>query len=152
MLLATWNLRHEWAHSPQGLAQTDRIATVAAEVWILTEASPGSVPQTHNAAPSARMPGVDSGACFAVVSAVNLEPIMLPEVPTAAAAVAQTGSGKWLIVGICMPWRKDAPTLPPDAAPGKKSGPEQWLHVLDQLDRAVERLTKEKPGLPLAIR
>ena len=77
--------------------------------------------------------------------------IDVSEVPTAAAAVAHTGSGDWLVVGVCMPWRVNAPALPSNAAPGKKTGPERWLHVLEQLDKAVERLTKEKSGLPLAI-
>jgi hypothetical protein len=138
--------------SPQGMAQAGHIATVGADIWVLTEASPCSVPSTHKAmAPSVWMPGVKSGACFAVVSAEDLDVIDVPEVPTAAAAVVHMGSEDWLVVGVCMPWRINAPTLSPHAAPGKKTGPEQWLHVLEQLDEAVGRLRDNRQGMPLVI-
>jgi len=125
---------------------------VGPDVWVLTEAVVGSVPPVHaGVALSAAMPGVDSGACFAIVSAAALHVIALPEVPTAAAALVHTSAGDQLVVGVCMPWRNNAPALPPSAAPGQDTGPEQWHHVLGQLDKAMGRLRASWPYRPLVI-
>ncbi len=147
--VATWNLEQATAESERGVAQAKQIAAVGAEVWILTEACSGSAPTSHKTALSAAMPGVKSGAHFAIIAAANLEPLDLPELPTGAAAVVHASTGDWLVIGICMPWRKNAPALPPDAAPGANTGPEEWHHVLGKLDEAINRLSSM--NLPIVV-
>lgn len=144
--VGTWNL--EWAEQERVRSrQADVIAEAAANVWILTEARPSVLPHGWSNATSADIPSAarnsrsagDAG-CFAVVGAPELAPVPVPELPTAACALVPMAGQMWLVLGICMPWRRDAPPLPEDAATGAETGPEQWRTVLARLDAVLERL------------
>jgi hypothetical protein len=149
--VATWNLEQRSGQGRKGLAQAKLIHDTPADVWCLTEAGLASLPLAFKTAHSAPMLGVKGAVYFAIVAAADLEPIDLSEVPTAAAAVVHTSVDDWLVVAICMPWRFDAPALPVDAAPGVNTGPDQWEHVLEQLNTAVVRLRLSWPESPLVI-
>ncbi len=144
--VATWNL--EWARRgrvrPQ---QAEVIAKVAVDVWVLTEARPGVLPEGWKSVTSAAIPPAAGSArsagdagCFAVVGAPGLSPVAVPELPTAACALVPVAGQTWLVLGVCMPWRRNAPPLPDGAAPGVQDGPTQWRTVLTRLDAALERL------------
>lgn len=91
------------------------------------------------------------GAHYAVVAAENLTVVDLSEVPTGAAALVEVRWKAMLVVSICMPWRFGAPALPPDAAPGATTGPQEWAAVLAGLDRGLRRLSRELPDVPLLL-
>ena len=76
-------------------------------------------------------------AHFALIAAPDLQPVELTDVPTGIAALIRIHDEQWLAVAVCMPWRIGAPALPPNAAPGARTGPEQWHAVMDRLDAAV---------------
>ena len=131
--------------------QQQRISGMNADVLVLTEARIGAIPHGYKRATSAFIPTDGSDALFAVVAAAELESVPVPELPTAAAALVTHNAQTWLVVGICMPWRRDAPPLPPDAAPPGVSGPDAWRHVLDQLDACLHGLRKSHPQLPVLL-
>jgi hypothetical protein len=144
--VATWNL--DWGRrSRLRRDQAGVIAAAASDVWVLTEAGCDALPDGWASVASAEIPlaagasGLvgDSGY-FAVVSAPELEEVAVPELPTAACARVQLAGQTWLVLGVCMPWRRNRPTLPEGAAPGADDGPAQWRTVLDRLDTALERL------------
>ena len=151
--VATWNL--DWAkHVRARPQQADVIARAAADVWVLTEARPSVLSGGWASAASAEIPPAagrgrparDAG-CFAVVGAPALEEVAVPGLPTAACALVPIAGETWLVVGVCMPWRRDAPPLPEGAAPGAEDGPAQWRKVLTRLDAALEQLTPAvEPG------
>lgn len=142
MRAGTWNL--EWA--ARGPAERERQADVLAalrpDVWVLTEARADVLPQGWASASSEPIPlDRKDGGCFAVVGAPHLEPVDVPNLPTGAGGVVTTHGERWLVLGVCMPWRNNAPPLPPGAAPGAVDGPNQWLSVLASLDLALQRLS-----------
>lgn len=149
MRLATWNLDSSRASARTAERQRHHVERVGADVWVLTEASASSTPAGHAAVPSAVVPGGTQH--FAVLTAQAVRPLAVAEVPTAAAGVATVGGQDWLVVGVCMPWRRDAPPLPTGAAPAAATGPEQWRAVLGHLDAALTRLGSENPGLPVVL-
>jgi hypothetical protein len=144
--IGTWNL--EWAGQarvrPQ---QAEVIAQAAAHVWVLTEARPDVLPHGWYSATSADIPSAakddrsaaDAG-CFAVVGAPELERVAVPELPTAACALVPIAGQIWLVLGVCMPWRRGRPPLPESTAPGAENGPAQWRTVLDRLDETLGRM------------
>jgi hypothetical protein len=69
-------------------------------------------------------------AVFSTIAACELTPLPMPEVPTGAAALIEDAGAQWLVVAVCMPWRFDSPALPPRAARGAQTGPEQGHQVL----------------------
>lgn len=151
MRALTWNLEQVDGESPKGRRQRQMISQRNADVVVLTEASVNVIPDGFHAEASAHMLFVATHARFAIIAAADIKPLPVPELPTAAAAVVNHGGGAWLVVGICMPWRRNAPCLPPDAAPSGANGPEAWLHVLDRLDLALALLRKSHPQLPLLL-
>lgn len=150
--VATWNL--EWARQGRARSkQAEVIAAAAAAVWVLTEARPSVLPHGWLSATSADIPAAPSrsgslgdAGCFALVGAPALEPVVVPELPTAACALVPIDGQIWLVLAVCMPWRLDAPPLPEGAAPGAEGGPAQWRAVLARLDAALERLTPAVPA------
>jgi hypothetical protein len=147
----TWNLEGKDAASGEGQGQRQKIADLHADVLVLTEATIGVVPYDLDSSTSSTIPGSDSEVRFAIVAAAELRLLRVPELPMAAAALVTHGERVWLVVGICMPWRRNAPPWPPDAAPPEASGPEAWLQVLNQLDRTLHRLRSENPDLPVLV-
>lgn len=144
--VATWNL--EWAERSRVRSQqADVIARAAADLWVLTEARPDVLPEGWLHVTSTDIPPAagasdsfrDAGY-FAVIGAPELRKVEVPELPTAACALVPVAGQTWLVLGICMPWRRDAPPLPEGAAPGAADGPAQWRMVLTRLDAALERL------------
>lgn len=122
------------------------LAGAAADVWVLTEARPGVLPAAGRARSGADLPSAansrsarDAG-CFALIGPPELERVAVPELPTAACALVPVAGQIWLVLGACMPWRRDAPPLPEGAAPGAEDGPAQWRTVLTRVDAALERL------------
>jgi hypothetical protein len=147
----TWNLEGVDGESPKGRGQRQRISEMNADVLVLTEAGTSAIPDGYKVATSTSIPIDGSNAHFAIVAAGELKSVQVPELPTAAAALVTHKAQTWLVLGICMPWRKDAPPLPPDAAPPGVSGPEAWRHVLDQLDACLHGLRKSHPQLPVLL-
>lgn len=147
--VATWNL--EWARRARARpVQAEVIATAAVDVWVLTEARPGVLPKGWGSVTSADIPpaagnsrSAGDAGCFAVVGAPELDPVAVPELPTAACALVPVAGQIWLVLGVCMPWRRDGPPLPEGAAPGAEDGPAQWRTVLTRLDAALERLAPD---------
>jgi broad specificity phosphatase PhoE len=150
MRVATWNLERADPRRPVGAVQARQIAEVAADIWLFTEARLRTVPGGFTTSTSEAMLTPEP-ALFAVIAAPRLKPIDLLEVPTGAAALVEGLGGRWLVVAVCMPWRLGAPTLPPHAAPGATTGPEQWRVVLDRLDSALTRLRTAHPDVPLIL-
>jgi endonuclease/exonuclease/phosphatase family metal-dependent hydrolase len=56
-----------------------------------------------------------------------------------------------MVLGVCMPWRRDAPPLPEGAASSAEGGPAQWRTVLARLDAALERLAPSVPSRRLLL-
>lgn len=141
MRAGTWNL--EWAERGpmERQAQAQVLVELNVDLWVLTEARADVLPEGWASAASAPIP-LDNkdGGCFAVIGAQHLERVVVPELPTGAAAVVSTAGQRWLVLGVCMPWRNNAPPLPPQAAPGAVDGPGQWRSVLASLDLALQRL------------
>ncbi len=129
MRVATWNL--EWTKRAHVRAQqAEVIRGAAVDVWVLTEARPNVLPEGWESAASADIPSTASNlrlsgdaGCFAVVGAPVLDSVALPELPTAACVLVPVIGETWLVLGVCMPWRRDAPPLPEGAAPGAHDGP-----------------------------
>jgi endonuclease/exonuclease/phosphatase family metal-dependent hydrolase len=151
MRAMTWNLEGADGESAKGREQRQRISEMNADVLVLTEARISAIPHGYKHATSAFIPIDESDAHFAIIAAAEPESVQIPELPTAAAALVTHNTQTWLVVGICMPWRRDAPPLPPDAAPQGISGPEAWRHVLDQLDACLGGLRKSHPQLPVLL-
>jgi hypothetical protein len=147
---ATWNLERADPSRPVGEVQREAMSRVAADVWVLTEALPSAVRSGYRTALSAPMLTEDGGR-FTVVAAERLTCMELPEVPTRAAALVEVDGSAWLVVGVCTPWRAGAPALPPEAAPQATTGTEQWIAVLDGLDRGLRRLAVELPDVPVLL-
>ena len=154
--VGTWNL--EWANRahvrPQ---QAEVIADAAADVWVLTEARANVLPHGWSSATSADIPSAvnerrsgDAGS-FAVVGAPELEPVAVPELPTAACARVPINGQSWLVLGVCMPWRRGSPPLPDGATTGAQSGPAQWRTVLARVDAALGRLAPTVPSRHLLL-
>jgi hypothetical protein len=123
--IATWNLEQAPPSSAAGQLQSELMTEVSADVWIVTE--------TPAQFPIAGFATADSGpmltvkpAVFTTIAAPELTPLPMPEVPTGTAALIENRGGQWLVVGVCMPWRAGSPALPPQAAPGARTGPAQW--------------------------
>lgn len=144
--VATWNI--EWVGRARVRAQqAEVIARVAADVWVLTEARADALPDGWESATSALIPASSGNSSsakdagfFAIVGAPELRPVAVPELPTAACALVPIDGQTWLVLGVCMPWRLDAPPLPEGTAPGAEDGPAQWRMVLTRLDAALKRL------------
>jgi hypothetical protein len=148
--VATWNLERAAPDSPAGILQRDAIADAGADVWVLTEAHDALAPQDFETTSSELMRTTEP-ARFTTIAAELLQPIAVPELPTGAAAVVSTAERDWLLVGVCMPWRRGAPALPPGAAGDATTGPDQWRAVLMSLDRALHRLRSRHPGIALVL-
>lgn len=109
---------------------------------VLTEARAEVLPDGWSCASSVSIPlSQKDGGCFAVIGAPQLHRVAVPELPTGAAALVNIAGQCWLVVGVCMPWRNNAPPLPSRAAPGATDGPSQWRSVLGSLDLALRRLS-----------
>lgn len=126
MRAGTWNL--EWAarEPVERERQAEVLAALRPDVWVLTEARADVLPEGWASTSSAPIPlGRKDGGCFAVLGAPHLEPVAVAELPTGAGAVITTHGQRWLVLGVCMPWRNDAPPLPPGAASGAvvRAGP-----------------------------
>jgi hypothetical protein len=147
----TWNLEGKDGASEEGQGQRQKIEDLHAHVLVLTEATMSVVPYDLESSTSSTIPGSESEVRFAIVAASELRSLPLPELPMAAAALVTHDRQVWLVLGICMPWRQNAPPWPPGAAPPEASGPEAWLHVLNQLDLALHRLRSENPDLPVLV-
>jgi hypothetical protein len=148
--IATWNLEQAQPSSAAGQLQARVMADVAADMWIVTE-TPTRFPLANfAAAPGTPMIGTKP-ARFTTIAARELTPLVLPEVPTGAAALVGQPGERWLVVGVCMPWRAGAPTLPPGAAPEGATGPQQWQHVLARLDAGMTRLRALHPDVPVLL-
>ncbi len=150
MRAATWNLERAAPASPAGVLQLAAIERAAADAWVFTEAHEASAPAGYQTTSSHPMPTAEP-ARFAVIAGRRLRPIPLPELPTGVAAVVAADGRDWLVVGVCMPWRADAPVLPPGAAGDAETGPEQWRAVLAALDGALRRLRALVPTMPLVL-
>jgi hypothetical protein len=133
------------------VAQTAQIEAVGADVWVLTEAHPTVLPPALLTATSEEMPGQPRPAHFAVLGAEDLECVPISGLPTAVAGLVRVAGSPWLVLGICMPWRRGAPPLPPTAAPGATTGPEEWQVVLERLDHACIELRQQFPDVPLVV-
>lgn len=151
MRVATWNLDHSNASAPQRRMQRAQVTATAADVWIFTEADASPVPRGFETVTSDPIPGSAKPLYFAVLAAEHVLPRPVIGIPTAAAGLVHTAHGPWIVLGICTPWRRDAPPLPASAAPGAETGPEQWDIVLQRLDLALTRLRADAPGIPLLL-
>jgi hypothetical protein len=123
---------------------------VAADIWIVTE-TPAQFPLTGFATADSAPMLTARPAAFTIIAAPELTQLPVPELPTGTAALIENRDGKWLVVGVCMPWRAGSPTLPPQAAPGASTGPAQWHHVLSALDAAINRLRTVAPDAELLV-
>jgi hypothetical protein len=125
--VATWNL--EWGRRERVRQQQAKvIAGAAVDVWVLTEARPDVLPKGWVFAESADVPAArdrtgsaGEAGRFAVVGAPGLSGVDVPELPTAACALVPVRGHTWLVLAVCMPWRRDAPPLPDGAAPGAQT-------------------------------
>ncbi len=113
---------------------TGAIPSVLPEGWGCVHSA--DIPPTGPSRRSRQDPG-----CFAVVGAPELQCLTVPELPTAACALVRSNGTTWLVLGVCMPWRRNAPPLPDGTAPGAHDGPAQWRTVLKRVDAVLERLT-----------
>lgn len=150
MRIATWNLEQAHPNSAAGRTQAEQIADIRADVWIFTEAPDGLRIRRFDIASSEPML-TSEAAYFATIMGCGLLERPLPEVPTGAAALVVGRQRPVLVVGVCMPWRRGAPELPPTAAPAANTGSEQWSIVMDRLERAVTRLRVDHPDADLVI-
>lgn len=148
--IATWNLEQAQPSSAAGQLQTEVMTEVAADIWIVTEA-PAQFPLTGFATADSAPMLTARPAAFTIIAAPELTQLPVPELPTGTAALIENRDGKWLVVGVCMPWRAGSPTLPPQAAPGASTGPAQWHHVLSALDAAINRLRTVAPDAELLL-
>lgn len=150
MRMATWNLERADPAGAPGRAQLDIIARVAADVWVFTKAHQQAVPTKVRIATSSTMLTPEP-AWFSVIAAPGLTPVPLPEVQTGTAALVPGADCGWLVIGVCMPWHLGAPDLPADAAPGGRTGTEQWFTVLSWLADALDRLRAAMPTTPIML-
>lgn len=150
MRIATWNLDQAQPSSTDGELQAEVMLKVAADVWIVTE-TPTRFPLADFALADSAPMIAAKPAWFTTIAARELTSLPLPEVPTGAAALIEQLGGRWLVVGVCMPWRVGAPPLPRGAAPEGATGPQQWQHVLNRLDAGVTRLRALYPDVPVLL-
>jgi hypothetical protein len=148
--VATWNLERAAPESQAGVLQLATIEQAAADAWVFTEAHEALALPGYETTSSHPMLTIEP-ARFATIAARSLRALPLPELPTGVAAIVAANGRDWLVVGVCMPWRHDAPALPSGAGGGATTGSEQWRAVLACLDSALRRLLALVPHKPLLL-